>query len=110
MSDAFFSLAFKASFLTLLVSSLLVVYHAMRSAKTLGGTLGQGLKKVAAGTTLDTIMIITYMLLERGDRGILNDEQIRLFFVTVGIFGAALLIAGYLQIYRISKRLKLFTV
>ncbi len=110
MSTTIYSLAFKISFLCLLTSSLFVIFNAMRSAKTLGGTLGQGLKKVAAGTVLDTIMIVTYLLLERGDRGVLNDEQIRLFFISVGIFGAILLISGYLQIYRVSKRLKLFTV
>lgn len=92
------------------VSSFLVIINAVRSANALGGTLGQGLKKIAAGTIAHTILIIIYLLLERGDKGLLNDEQIRLFFMTIGLLGSLLLVIGYYQVYLISKKMKLFTV
>lgn len=105
-----YSLLMKLSVLTVLITSLLVIVSAVRSVKEVGGTLGQGLKKVAGGTIIDTILIIIYMLLEAGNRGFLNDNQVRFFFLFFGVVGSTLLISGYLQIYKIAKRLKLFTV
>lgn len=100
----------KVSVLIVLVTSMLVVVSALRSVKEVGGTLGKGLKKVASGTIIDTILIITYMFLEAGNRGMLDDDQVRLFFLFFGVLGSVLLILGYLQIYKIAKQLKLFTV
>jgi len=110
MSSELFSLLFKAGYGVMIGASVLVIFNAMISAKEMGGSLGQGLKKVAAGTICDTILIVTYLLLEKASSGLLSDEQIRLFFLFFGIFGAALLISGYIQMYRVSKKLKLFTV
>lgn len=101
---------FKYSFLLTTISSLLVIINAILSSKAMGGTLGQGMRKVAVGTIFHTIIIATYFLLEQGNRGLLNDNQIKLFFITFGLLGSTLLIMGYSQIYRIAKRLKLFTV
>jgi hypothetical protein len=110
MSPTIYSLVFKLGFLAVFISSVLVIVNAVLSAKEMGGTLGQWLKKIAAGTIVDTILIFTYFLLERGSKGVLDDEQIKLFFLVVGIFGSVLLILGYVQVYRVTKKLKLFTV
>jgi len=110
MSPFLYSLIFKLGFLAVFISSVLVIVNAVLSAKEMGGTLGQGLKKIAAGTIVDTILIFTYFLLERGSKGVLNDEQVKLFFLVIGIFGSVLLILGYIQVYRVTKKLKLFTV
>lgn len=103
-----FTLLFKISFIAIFVSSLAVVINAILSAKALGGELGMGLKKIAGGTIAHVIVIITFLSLEKGGRGLLNDDQVKLFFMITGLFGSSLLILGYLQIYQISKRLKLF--
>lgn len=105
-----YSLFFKTSYLTTLIPTVLVILSAMLSAREMGGTLGRGIKKIAAGTIVDTIVVSTYVLLERGDRGILNDEQVRTFFFLSGLFASVLLVSGYLQVYRIAKKLKLFTI
>lgn len=110
MSADIYSFFLKLAFLCMFGSSLLVIINAVRSAKELGGTLGQGIKKIAAGTISHTILIITYLLLEKGDKGLLNDDQIRLFFLFIGLFGSVLLVFGYFQIYRIARKMKLFTV
>lgn len=110
MTPENYSLALKIGFIAVFSSSMLVVVNAILSAKAMGGTLGQGLKKVAAGTILHTILIVTYFLLEDGNRGFLTDQQISIFFIVVGVTGSILLILGYLQIYKIAKRLKLFTI
>lgn len=110
ISPDIYSLILKVGFVAMFSSSLFVVVNAVRSAKAIGGTLGQGLKKVAAGTVAHTILIVTYLMLEKGDHGILTDTQIRIFFITLGSSGSILLISGYYQIYTITKRLKLFTI
>ena len=110
MNPEHYSLALKIGFIAVFSSSLLVVVNAVLSAKAMGGTLGKGLKKVAAGTIFHTILIVTYFLLEDGNRGFLTDQQISAFFVVIGVSGSILLILGYLQIYKIAKRLKLFTI
>lgn len=101
---------FKISYLLFIIPTLLVILSAFISAKEMQGTLGQGLKKVAAGTIVDTLIVATFLALEKGSRGILNDLQIRIFFIVAGTFGAVLLISGYLQIYKITKKLRLFTL
>jgi hypothetical protein len=105
-----YSIFFKASYLTTLIPTILVILSAMLSAREMGGTLGQGIKKIAAGTIVDTIVVSTYVLLERGDRGILNDDQVRTFFFLSGLFASVLLVSGYIQVYKIAKKLKLFTI
>jgi len=105
-----FSIVFQILLLSVIVSSVLVIIHAVLSAKALGGTLGQSLRKIAAGTIIHTILFVTYTLLEKGNRGVLNEEQIRLFFMFAGLFGSSLLFAGFLQLYNIAKKLRLFTV
>jgi uncharacterized membrane protein len=110
LSPELYSLILKIGFIAVFSTSLIVVVNAVRSAKAMGGTLGQGLKKVAAGTVAHSILLVTYLMLEKGDQGILTDFQIRIFFITLGSFGSILLISGYYQIYTITKRLKLFTI
>lgn len=105
-----YSTAFKASYLTTLIPTLLVIVSALLSAREMGGSLGQGIKKIAAGTIVDTIILTTYILLERGDRGVLNDDQIRMFFFLSGLFASILLVSGYLQVYKTARKLKLFTI
>jgi len=110
MTPLFYLLLLKAALVSVIASSALVIFHAILSAKALGGTLGKALKKIAAGTTVHLIVFVTYLLLERGERGMLTDEQIRLFFMTTGLFGSILLFSGFFQLYGIAKKLKLFTV
>ena len=73
----------------------------------MGGTLGKGLKKIALGTIVDSILIATYIFWERGAQGIIDEKIMKYFFLGSGIFASAFLIIGYYQIYKISKRLKL---
>jgi len=105
----FYSVLFKISYLVLIVPTILVIISAILSAKSMGGTLGQGIKKIAIGTIVDTILVTTYLLLEKGYQGILGSYEIRIFFVASGLFASVLLIGGYIQIYSIAKKLKLFT-
>ncbi|MDO8497762.1 MAG: hypothetical protein Q7S61_04420 [bacterium] len=108
MDTGLFPLIFKLSFLAVVATSFVVIVNAVLSAKALGGELGKGLKKIAAGTIAHIVLITTFFLLEKGSQGLLTEEQIRLFFMSTGLFGSILLLVGYLQIYKISKRLKLF--
>lgn len=110
MSPLFYILFFKIILGFVVISSILVIVNAVLSAKTLGGTLGQSLRKIAAGTTIHIIIFVTYLSLEKGYRGLLTDEEIRLFFMIFGLIGSILLFAGFLQLYQIGKKLKLFTV
>lgn len=105
-----YSIVLKATYFVLLIPTILVIVSALLSAKQLGGTIGLALKKIAAGTIIDSILIVTYSFLEKGIRGVLDENQVRLFFILSGMFASILLISGYLQLYKISKRLKLFTV
>jgi hypothetical protein len=110
MNPLFYTISIKVAFLAVIISSILVIINAALSAKALGGTLGQSLKKIAAGTTIHIILFATYTLLERGSQGVLDDEQIRLFFMIAGILGSVLLLTGFFQLYNIARRLKLFTL
>jgi len=103
-----YSSLFKVSYLAVLIPTALVVISAILSAQAMGGTLGQGLKKIAIGTIVDTILIATYLMLEHGFKGSLDDQEIQMFFILSVIFAAIFLISGYVQVYRISKKLKLF--
>lgn len=105
----YYPLFFKLGYFILIFPTLLVIISAFLSTKQMGGTLGQGLKKIAVGSILDTVLLMTFILLERGSRGVLNDFQVRVFFITGALFGSSFLIAGYIQVYKISKKLKLFT-
>jgi hypothetical protein len=105
----YYSIAFIGSYLSVIIPTLLVIISAVLSAKSMGGTLGQGLKKIAAGSIVHTILIMTYILLERGNQGVLNELEVRIFFITSAFIACILLISGYIQVYRISKKLRLFT-
>lgn len=105
-----FSLLYKTSYLFVLIPTLLIIVSAVLSAKQMGGSLGDGIKKIAAGTVIHTVMIVAFVFQELGFRGVLQSFQVQLFFLVCGLLGAALLIAGYIQIYRLAKKLKLFTV
>ena len=93
-----------------LVPTSLIIISAILSAKQMGGSLGEGIKKIASGTIIHTIMIVAYVFQEWGFQGLLKSAQLQMFFLVCGILGATLLIMGYVQIYKIAKRLKLFTV
>lgn len=110
MESSFFSVAYKLAYLIVLLPTLLIIISAVISAKQMGGSLGDGLKKIAAGTVIHTVMIVAFIFQELGFRGMLESTHIQIFFFVAGLLGATLLITGYVQIYRIAKRLKLFTV
>ena len=105
-----FSILFKASYIIVIIPTTLVVISALISAKEMGGSLGQGIKKISAGSIIYTILVASYLLLEKGLKGLLDDNIIRLFFMTSGLFGSFLSVWGYAQVYKIAKKLKLFTV
>lgn len=109
MFTSLYPILFKTSYLAVVIPTILVIVSAVLSARSMGGTLGGGLKKIAAGTIVHTTLIMTYILLERGDRGFLDDNQVRMFFMVGGLFASVLLILGYLQVYKIAKKLRLFT-
>lgn len=104
-----YSIAFKISYLVFIIPTALVFITALLSAKEMGGSLGIGLKKIAAGSVIDTALVMTFLALERGERGVLSDSWIQGLFLAGGIIGSLLLISGFYQVYRISKKLKLFT-
>lgn len=105
-----YSFLYKAAYMMVLVPTMLIIVSAAVSAKQMGGTLGEGMKKIAAGTIIHTIMIVAFIFQEIGFRGMLDEFYVQMFFLASGVMGAILLILGYMQIYRISKKLKLFTV
>lgn len=105
-----FSLLYKTSYLFVLIPTLLIIVSAIISAKQIGGSLGDGIKKIAAGTVIHTVMIVAFVFQELGFRGTLQSTHMQLFFLTCGVLGAVLLITGYVQIYRVAKKLKLFTI
>ncbi|PJE70270.1 hypothetical protein COU97_00560 [Candidatus Shapirobacteria bacterium CG10_big_fil_rev_8_21_14_0_10_48_15] len=105
-----FPIIFKVSYLLAILPTIFVVITAMLSSKEVGGTLGQGLKKISAGSIIHTILIMTYIVLERGNRGLLEESVIKIFFIIGGGLGSGLFTWGYLQIYKIARKLKLFTI
>ena len=86
----------------------LVIIYAIFSAKNIGGQLGAGLKKVAAGVVCYVGLFFTLLVLESQNGVFLSPEQIRIFFLLTSMLGSILMIAGFTQIYQIGKRLKLF--
>ena len=102
-----FSLIYKASYFLMAIPTVLVIIIAVLSSKEMGGTLGKGLKKIAIGTIVDSILVATYIFWERGAQGIVNEHIMRFFFLGSGIFASTFLIIGFYQIYEITKRLKL---
>lgn len=110
MELQYYSLLYKSSYLFVLIPTLLIIISAVVSAKQIGGSLGDGIKKIAAGTVIHTVMIVAFVFQELGFRGMLKSTDIQIFFLVCGLLGATLLIIGYVQIYRIAKKLKLFTV
>lgn len=104
-----YSTAIKVSYLIFIIPTAMVFVIAILSAREMGGTLGMGLKKVAGGSIIDTALVMAFLALEHGARGILSDSWIKQFFLIGSILGSLLLITGFYQIYKISKKLKLFT-
>ncbi len=98
----------KVSVVFIFGSSVMVIVNAILSAKTLGGELGKGLKKIAAGTITYVLLFLTILVIENRGLNLLTEDTARLYFMLINIFGSLLLISGYIQIYRISKRLRLF--
>ncbi len=109
MDSAIYSAAFRVSYVVFAIPTILVFITALLSAREMGGTLGKGIKKVAAGSIIHTTLIMTYLALERGYHGILGDYWVGMFFLSGGILGSVLLVSGYLQVYKITKEFKLFT-
>ncbi len=103
-----FSTPLKFSFWLILIPSLFVLFSAVVSAKSLGGELGAGLKKVAVGTITYVILYLTIVVKEYFQYETMSEANLRLFFLFVNIFGSVFLIWGFYQIYRVSKRLRLF--
>lgn len=108
MTPELYSLSVKLAYTAILIPTLLVIITAVMSAKEMGGRLGQGLKKIAAGTIIHAVLFVLYLWLERGNRGLLKEADTQVFLTAAGLLASLLLAFGYLQIYKITKRLKLF--
>lgn len=108
LNTDFWAILLKVAVVFIFGSSVLVVVNAILSAKTLGGELGKGLKKIAAGTITYVLLFLTILLLENQNLDLLTEDKSRLYFMAINVFGSLLLISGYIQIYKISKRLRLF--
>lgn len=78
------------------------------SARNLGGELGNGLKKIAAGTIIYVIVYITIIVKEIMPFETMTAMQMRFFFIFSNLLGSVLLIFGFRQMYKVSSRLKLF--
>lgn len=98
----------KLSMFVVFIPSIFVIVNAVLSAKTLGGELGKGLKKISLGVTLYVVLFLTASFQEWGMRGMLNDDQMRTYFMIVNVIASVFLMLGFLQIYKISKKLNLF--
>lgn len=110
ISEVFYNLLFSVSYYLVLIPTILVTFASFRSPRSLGKKLDKGLKKIALGTTVYTAVFLVYVLIRGGSEGLLPENYVTLFFVVSGIFGSILLILGYTQIFKVSKKLKLFTV
>jgi len=98
----------KTFLVVIFISGMTVIINAILSAKTLGGELGKGLKKIAAGTIIYVILFLTILFMEKSTDFFMTEEQARAYFMGINLFGSILLISGYVQIYRVSRKLKLF--
>ncbi len=88
--------------------SLVLIVVAILSAKSMGGKLGMGLKKIAAGAIMYALLFFFIFLLKSGWETSLTDSQMQIFSLSIAIVGSGFLISGFYQIYKISKELKLF--
>ncbi len=88
--------------------SMLLIVAAILSAKSMGGRLGMGLKKIAAGAIIHAALFVLTILMDQGWVIVLSPSHLRLFFIGSVVLGSILLILGFFQIYKISKELKLF--
>ena len=61
MDANYFSILYKTSYLFVLIPTLLIIVSAVISAKQMGGSLGEGIKKIAAGTIIHTVMILAFV-------------------------------------------------
>lgn len=96
-----------AIFCVFAISAILIVV-AILSAKSMGGKLGMGLKKIAAGAIMYALLFFFILLLQNGWETSLTPSQLQLFLLSTAIIGSSVLISGFYQIYKISKELKLF--
>lgn len=94
-------------FFVFAVSAVLIVV-AILSAKSMGGKLGMGLKKIAAGAIMYALLFFFILLLQNGWETSLTPSQLQVFLLSVALMGSGVLISGFYQIYKISKELKLF--
>lgn len=92
----------------LLSSSVVLIVIAILSAKSMGGRLGMGLKKIAAGSIMHALLFSLLVMLQNGWETTLSPVELRLFFLIATIVASVILISGFNQIYKISKELKLF--
>lgn len=95
--------AYKFFALTIIFMSILIIINAVVLVKDLGGALGSGLVKVASGTIMHIILMLTFVLLEKGFQGMLSPSQVKLFYMFFGTLGTSLLVAGYYHIYQITR-------
>lgn len=106
--DHLFSTPLKLSYISVLTPSVIVMITAALSARNLGGELGNGLKKIAAGTIIYVIVYITIIVKEIMPFETMTAMQMRFFFIFSNLLGSVLLIFGFRQMYKVSSRLKLF--
>jgi hypothetical protein len=98
----------KLSYVSVLIPGIIVMIAAVSSAKQLGGDLGNGLKKVAAGTIIYVIIYITVIIKEVLPYETMTEQQLRMFFVVSNLVGSVFLISGFHKMYKVSHKLKLF--
>ncbi|MFC1790203.1 hypothetical protein ACFLZP_01815 [Patescibacteria group bacterium] len=111
LSAELYPYVFKISYLVFIIPTLLVIITAFMSAREMGGTLGKGLKKIAAGSVIETSLIMSYLLLEQTDLAMstATENLVHLSFIINGLAGTIFLISGFIQVYKITKELRLFT-
>ncbi|HUW22281.1 MAG TPA: hypothetical protein VMW41_06485 [Candidatus Bathyarchaeia archaeon] len=101
--------AFKVSYLIFIIPTVIVTVTAVLSAKEMGGSLGRGLKKIAAGTIINTSLVTALLVLEQFYPNFYDESLIKYAFAANGLIGSIFLILGFVQVYKITKRFKLFT-
>jgi hypothetical protein len=97
-----------SSVFLVLATSIILIIIAILSAKAMGGRLGMGLKKIAAGSIMHATLYFLLILFQNGWGTTLDPDQLRYFFLIVSALASIILIAGFYQIYKISRELKLF--
>ena len=81
----FLTLAVKISLFAIFISSGMVIVNAVMSAKTLGGELGMGLKKVAVGTIIYVILFLSQFFIEIGVFHFFSEEVLRFYYMVINI-------------------------